>query len=524
MAREQARHASHEYDVTTTKRANMNGQGSDAASRHVVVVGGGITGLAAAYCLTQLTPAVNVTLIEADTRLGGKIQTEEVDGFLIEGGPDSFLSSKPRGIGLCRELGLEATLQGTTPRKHRAFVSRRHRLHELPEGLTGLVPTRLRPVFRSRLIHGPGKVRFALDYLLPAKEDAPDETLGAFVRRRLGREVYDWLVEPLMAGIYAGNGDELSLAATFPQLRQAELEHGGLIKGIVAKSRQPARPDSSAPRPSPFLTPRHGLGALVDALARRFEAQGFEVRLGVPLSRVERTSPGANRRYRLRFATGEAIAADGVILATPAFASAEMIGTIDHELAATLREIPYASSAIVSLAFPKETIAHPLEGHGYLVPRAEHRPVLACTWSSRKWADRAPDDAVLMRVFFGRHGQESLLGRPDDQLIALAQAEIRRIVGIDARPLLSRVHRWPRGMPQYTIGHLDRLATIARCLEDHPGLLLAGSAYRGVGLPDCIVAGEAAAQGAHQVVTALAPPRAATIDHGTDPRRSPVYG
>jgi len=443
---------------------------------------------------------VTVTLVEAETRLGGKILTEHVDGFVIEGGPDSFLASKPRGVGLCRELGLEATLHGPTPRRHRAFVWRSNLLHELPEGLTGLVPTRLQPVLRSRLIRGPGKVRFAADYLLPARKDPSDEALAAFMRRRLGREVYDWLVEPLMAGIYAGDGDELSLAATFPQLRQAERNHGGLIRGITAQKERAAQVSGGGPTRSPYLTPRDGLSAVITTIVTRLKAAGVELRLGVPVIRVERAHRGTAHPFRLHLAGDEVIPADGVVLATPAYETAEMVASIDQPLAATLEEIPYASSAIVTLAYPRETVSHPLDGHGYLVPRAAKRPILACTWTSRKWSDRAPAESVLLRVFLGRHGQDAVLAQPDDRLVALAQAEIRQVLGIDSAPSLSRLHRWPRGMPQYTLGHLDRLATIEQRLVLYPGLQLAGHAYRGVGLPDCIAGGERAALAVHRAV------------------------
>jgi oxygen-dependent protoporphyrinogen oxidase len=364
-----------------------------------VVVGGGITGLAAALRLTQLLPEASITLLEADNRLGGKIVTERVDGFLIEGGPDSFLASKPRGLGLCTELGLADALQGTTPRPHRAYVRRRGRLHELPEGLSGLVPTRLGPLLRSGLLSPAGKLRVALDALLPPRPGTADESVGAFVRRRLGREAYEWLVEPLMAGIYAGDGDLLSLAATFPHLREGERRHGGLIRGVLAAQR-------GAPTPPTlrrgFLTPIRGLGDLVAAGEERLQSAGAVVVTGAPVHRLERRG----RRWLVEHSGGRQLEAEAVILATPAFAAAVLLQPIDAGLAAELAAVPYASSAIVTLAFPADAVPRPLDAHGYVVPRAEGRPALACTWTSAKWAHRAPPGMALLRVFLGRFGQE----------------------------------------------------------------------------------------------------------------------
>lgn len=474
--------------------------------RHVVVVGGGVAGLAAAYRLTRLDPPVAVTLVDAEQRLGGKILTEHLDGFTIEGGPDSFLSVKPRGVGLCTELGLRDLLQGTTPRPHRAFVRRGDRLHELPEGLTGLVPTHLQPILRSRLLSPWGKARFAADAVLPARRDEADESLAHFVRRRLGREVYERLVEPLMAGIYAGDGEQLSLAATFPRLREGERAHGGLIRGVVASRTAPSTGDG-APALPPFVTPLDGMGTLVDALIRELRGAAVRICLGSPVQAVERDpSPLMDHpdRYRVQLVTGEVIGAAGVVVAVPAFVAAELLAGFDAELAIALGAIPHASSAIVSLAYPEGDIPRALHAHGYVIPRAEGRAALACTWTSAKWRGRAPDGMALIRVFVGRFGQEQLLAGDDDALVALARAELRETLGITAPPSLTRVHRWPDGMPQYTMGHLDRLTTIERSLAHDPAVALAGAAYRGVGIPDCIESGEVAAWRVHAEVRRVA--------------------
>jgi len=467
-----------------------------AAAGHVVVLGGGVTGLAAAHRLlqTDAPEGLRVTLVEADNRLGGKIVTERSDGFVIEGGPDSFLATKPRGIGLCAELDIgersqvHLELAGVKPQRRRAFVLWRGRLHDLPEGLSGLVPTRLAPLVHSTLLSPLGKARVALDYLLPARRAAGDESLGGFIRRRLGREAWERLVEPLMAGIYAADGDQLSLAATFPQLREAERRYGRLIKGVIAARRQ-------APTPAPksaFLTPAAGLDTLVMALEKRLRDNGAALVFGNPAVAVTRSGSA----FEVRLAAGDSIQADAVIVATPAYAAACLLNDFDPVLAMELDAIPHASTAIVTLAYRRQEISHSLDGHGYVIPRAEGSPILACTWSSRKWVGRAPEGWELIRVFIGRAGQEDVLAADDATLVALAVDEVSARLGVTAPASLTRVRRWPRGMPQYLLGHPERVARIEAACGTHAGLFLAGNAFHGVGLPDCIASGERAADAA----------------------------
>ena len=468
---------------------DLNGQRTTDNPGHVVVIGGGISGLAAAHRLVRALPAIAVTLIEAEDRLGGKIVTEQIDGFVVEGGPDSFLATKPRGIGLCDEIGIGDRLQGVTAQRRRAFVLSRGTLHDLPEGLTGLVPTRLAPIARSTLLSPAGKARLALDYVLPCRRGVGDESLGGFIRRRLGTEAWERLVEPLMAGIYAADGDQLSLAATFPQLRDAERQHGGLIKGVIA-----ARGSASmvAPPPSAFLSPMGGLGELVNRLAANLTVSGVAIHTGAAATDVMSTEGS----FEVQLAGGDKIAADAVIVATPAFAAAELLSGLTPRIAAELAAIPHASTAIVTLAYRREEIAHPLDGHGYVIPRSEGGPILACTWSSRKWVGRAPAGWELVRVFIGRVGHDDILTEDDDALLTVARREVATRLGAHAAPTLHQVTRWPRGMPQYLLGHLERIARVEAELGNHPGLYLAGNPYRGVGIPDCIASGERAAESA----------------------------
>ena len=465
--------------------------------KRAVIIGGGIAGLAAAYRLTRTAPGLAVTLIEGEARLGGKIVTERVEGFVIEGGPDTFLAYKPRGLGLCRELGLEDRLHGTNEKIRRTYVMRSGKLYELPEGLTGLIPSRFEPMAKTGLISPLGKLRMGLDYFIPPRSLNGDETLAAFVERRLGRELYERMIEPLMSGIYAGNGEELSLAATFPQLRQAELEHGSLIKGMLAarKKAPPPRPD--AKKWSAFLTPAAGLGEIVETLEQKLSE--VEIRLGIPVTRVEAAAPGYS--VSLDASREDRLLADAIIFATPAFVTADLISTLDSQLSETLRAIPYVSTATVSVAYPLTDIPRPLDGYGYIVPRAEGRPILACTWTSTKFPHRAPEGYALIRAFIGRAGQEEALDASEEELLALVREELRLTLGVTAPPKLCRVFRWPKAMPQYTLGHLDRLVVIEQRLAAHPGLFVAGNAYRGIGLPDCIASGEAAAAQAAEFLT-----------------------
>ncbi len=446
----------------------------------VAVVGGGIAGLAAVRRLEALLPDAELTLVEGEATLGGKIVTERRAGFLVEGGPDSFLSRKARGPELCEELGLGEELVGRRPENARTYVRRHGELHPLPAGLTGMVPTDLDALADNLLLSPEGRERLAAEVDLPPAPTGDDESVASFFTRRLGPEAYETLVEPLTTGIYAGDGDRLSLRATFPGLRALELEHGSVITGLLA---QPAPTDGGRP---PFLALRAGLGALVGALAGSFRRT--TVRAGAPVASVERGVDG----YVLALPDGEKLTADGVVLAVPAYVAAELLAGLGPDLADAHAEIPYASSALVSLGYRNEDVAHPLDGYGYVVPRAERSDVLACSWTSSKWEGRAPEGSALLRVHTGRFGGRDTSAEPDDELVALAREEVR-LLGVTADPSFVRVHRWPRSMPQYVLGHVERVERIEAALESHPGLAVAGAAYRGVGVPDCIGSGEAAA-------------------------------
>ncbi len=456
----------------------------------LVIVGGGIAGLSAAYYACKNLPEAEITLLESSARWGGKITTDRVafdDGrFIIEGGPDTFLATKPWGVALCKELGLGERLHGTNPHKKNTYVLNRNRLLPLPDGLAMMIPTNIEAILKSRLVSWFSKARMGLDFLLPAKAVNGDESLGAFVSRRLGREAYENLIEPLMSGIYAGDGDALSLASTFPYLRDLELKYGSLARGAL-KMRQQANGKSVQGSRSAFLTPTTGLAEIVEKLVEYLTTNGVTLLLNTNAASIRHLEPGV---WNMVLDTGDTLTADGVVIAAPAFAAAQMLASFDPALASDLRSIPYASTATVSLAYRQSDIPRDLDGYGYVIPRREGRRALACTWTSTKFPHRAPEGYALIRVFVGRAGQD--IPWNEDDLLALATEELKLTLGVTAKPLLSRVFLWDKAMPQYNLGHPDILKRIDTVLEKYPGLALAGNGYRGIGIPDCIHSGELA--------------------------------
>jgi oxygen-dependent protoporphyrinogen oxidase len=471
--------------------------------KHIVIIGGGIAGLSAAYYASkQITTESKITLVEQSDCWGGKLVTERVPfgkgQFVIEGGPDTFVVTKPWGMKLCKELGIAHRLRGTNPDTKKTYILKNQKLHELPGGLTMMIPTEFGPMIRTGLLTWPAKARMGLDFILPPARANGDETLGSFVTRRLGRPAYENLIEPLMSGIYAGDGDQLSLQSTFPYLRDLELEHGGLVRGALALRRErmrKARLNGGSPAPTPgsrsiFFTPLTGLVEIVESLLQYLERSGVELRLCTAVQEVNQTSDG----YMVHISNGESIPADGVIMATPSFITADLIESIAPDLAAELRPIEYVSTATVTLAFREADLPRPLDGYGYVIPRREGRKALACTWTSTKFPHRAPEGYALLRVFIGRAGQDDEIDWDDAGLLGIAREELSLTLEINADPLLTRIYRWEKAMPQYNLGHPERLQRIERSLAAYPGLALAGNAYQGIGIPDCIHSGEMAAQ------------------------------
>ena len=455
----------------------------------IAIIGGGIAGLSAAYYATRKAPQANITLIESSNRWGGKITTDRVSlaegQFIIEGGPDTFLATKPYATALCKELGLGDRLHGTNPKQKNTYVLHHNRLEPLPDGLAMMIPTNVGSILKSQLVSWFGKARMGLDFIQPAKAVDGDESLGTFVSRRLGREAYENLIEPLMSGIYAGDGDQLSLASTFPYLRDLELKYGSLARGALQLRKQSNGKAVQGSR-SAFLTPTTGLAEIVEALVKYLQVNHVDLRLNTAVSRIS----NIDSRYVVGLEDGSSLAADSIILAAPAFVSGTLLASINSRLAADLQSIPYVSTATVSLAYRQSDLPRQLDGYGYVIPRREGRRALACTWTSTKFPHRAPEGYALLRVFVGRAGEN--IPWNENELLALAKEELNLTLGISAEPVLSRVFMWEKAMPQYNLGHPEILKRIDVELQNHPGLALAGNGYRGIGIPDCIRSGELA--------------------------------
>jgi oxygen-dependent protoporphyrinogen oxidase len=468
----------------------------------IAIIGGGIAGLAAAHRLSEIAPKVRVTLFEAADRLGGVLATESRDGYLIERSADMFVTQPPWAADLCGRIGLGDELVGTDDRYRKAYVVRRGKLLPVPAGFALLQPARLWPLFKSPILSWRGKLRIGLEYFLPRRPwstGADDESLASFARRRLGREAYLRLVQPLVGGIYTADPEQLSLAATLPRFLEMEHEYRSLIRAAWQERKSHPRMKAAAPGESAsgarygmFVAPRQGMKSLVDALARAIPE--VDVRLNSPIERLERTAEG-----RWRISPGPAAASaradfDAVIIATPAHAAAGLLAAVDRALAEKLRAIAHASTAVVCLGYRRSQIEHPLDGFGCVVPSIEARQILAASFASVKFPGRAAADRVLIRVFIGGALQPELLERDDVVLQRLACRELGDLIGARGEPEVALVVRWSGAMPQYHVGHLDRVTRIEAAVSSLPGLQLAGSAYRGVGIPHCIHSGQQAAE------------------------------
>jgi oxygen-dependent protoporphyrinogen oxidase len=463
----------------------------------VAVVGGGIAGLAAAYELMER--GLDVTVVEAESRFGGKIATSRtVDGLVIEAGADSFLSSKPAGLALCERLGISSRVIDSKPDDRRTFVWSRGRLRPLPEGLVLGSPARVGALVRSGVLSPAGAARMAWDLAVPARRDGAEESIGEFFTRRLGREAFERVVEPLLAGIHAGDATKLSLPALFPRFAAMEWEHGGLVRAALA-----TRGNSAGPGPpdghSPFVSMVGGMAELTEALVAMLSASGVRLIHGSRVVQLATGGPG----WQLGLEPGGTVEADAVILATPAFVTAGLVRALSPPAAALLEAIPHASTATVSLAYRQDGLVGTPRGYGFVVPRVEGRQLIAATWSSNKWPSRVvPGEHVVVRGYLGGVGREWVLNGTDDDLVHVVRAELRILAGLDGMPVHTEVHRFVQGMPQYTVGHLDRVARVRAQLAGWPGLAVTGATYGGVGIPDCIADATATA-GA--VASALAP-------------------
>jgi oxygen-dependent protoporphyrinogen oxidase len=474
------------------------------SSRKIAVIGGGIAGLAAAHRLLEPDPTIELTLFEASDRLGGSLWTERRDGFLVERGADSFITNVPWGIDLCRRLGLADDLIGTNPRGRQAFVVRRGRLVPIPEGFMLMAPSQFWPLVTTPLLSPLGKLRLACEYFIPRRNGGEDESLASFARRRLGREAFERLVQPLAAGIYTADPEKLSLAATLPRFQVMEREHGGLIR--AARKKAPALEVASANGPSSgaryglFVTPRGGLSTITSAIAARLRSTA--VRLRTPVSslmrcddcwRINIDAPPSRAGDRPPRRSSD-LDFDAVVVAVAAPITARLLEGVHPGLVAELAAIEYAGAVVVSMAFDRQQIRHRLDGFGFVVPAIERRRILSASFSSEKFSGRAPEGKVLIRTFVGGACQRELVDLNDADLERFVSEELAQLLGISGQPLWTTIARWSQSMPQYHLGHLDRVGRIESLVSTIPGLELAGNAYRGVGIPHAIHSGEQAAE------------------------------
>ncbi|HLJ44039.1 MAG TPA: protoporphyrinogen oxidase [Candidatus Binataceae bacterium] len=480
---------------------------ADGGAPRIVILGGGIAGLSAAFRLKELSAKhdapLQVTLMERGPRLGGALRTVREQGFIAEAGADSFLTEKPWALDLVRRLGLDGELIATRAEFRRTYVVRNGALAEIPEGFSLLAPTWILPMLRSPLLSPLGKLRVMIEPLIPRRRGHRDESLSSFVTRRLGREVLERIAQPLAGGIYTADPQHLSLHATLPRFAEMEARYGSVIRGLRAAARKQGAESgksgktggASGARWSLFASLRGGLSSLVDALAQRL---GESVRRNVEVAALERVEAGGavDRRTRWRVVTagGAAVEADAVICALPAYRAAPLFERSSSPLARALATIGYASAAVVNLAYRESDFPRAPRSFGFVVPVLEHRRIIAGSFTSLKFAGRAPDGMILVRAFVGGAMQRELMALEDAAMIEVVREEFCALLGAEAAPLWSQVNRWPDSMPQYAVGHHQRVVEIERAAAALPGLELAGAALRGVGIPDCVLGGERAAQ------------------------------
>ncbi|MBP2241091.1 oxygen-dependent protoporphyrinogen oxidase [Cytobacillus eiseniae] len=467
----------------------------------VIIIGGGIAGLTAAYYLQKEAREnhlpLEVKLIEASHRLGGKMQTVIRDGFVIERGPDSFLARKMSASRLAKEVGMEDSLISNTAGK--SFIVARERLHSMPGGSIMGIPTEVGPFITTGLFSLPGKMRAATDFILPRSKPNEDQSLGAFFRRRLGNEVVENLIEPLLSGIYAGDIDRLSLLSTFPQFYQVEQKHRSLILGMK-KSAPPKEKKVEKKETGGFLTFTKGLQSFIDAIESKLEKDS--VLKGVQVRHVQKK----DRNYEVIMSDGKSLQADSIIMAVPHHVTQSIFSDyrfFDPFKASTM---PSTTVATVALAFPAEAIKKDIDGIGFVVSRNCDYTITACTWTHKKWPHTAPEGKVLLRCYVGRPGDEAVVDVSDDEMIKIVLDDLNKTMNITMDPDFAVISRWRDSMPQYTVGHKERMANAAIHLEKElPGIYLAGSSYDGLGIPDCIDQGEKAVQ---QVVSFLSTQKA----------------
>ncbi|MFN8005788.1 MAG: protoporphyrinogen oxidase [Terriglobia bacterium] len=468
---------------------------TDQRPTRICVIGGGISGLAAAHRLVEESRRRNLQLeirvLEATNRLGGVIETTRQEEFLFEGGPDSFITEKPWGVELCRKIGIESQLIGTSEQHRQTFIVRKGKLLPIPDGFYLLAPTKIWPVVATPIFSWSAKMRMAADLVLPRKltRDGEDESLAHFVERRLGREALERIAQPLVGGIYTSDPEKLSLRATMPRFLEMERQHRSLILGMLRQRKRLGVSRGSTlkgPRYGMFVSFEEGMQVLIRSLEKQLPSSSIE--LGSKVSLLSRDT--SLNRWRLRLANGKDMEAEAVCLALPAYQAGTLLAEVDPEIAERLRKISYASTITVNLAYRIEDIRQPMNGFGFVVPFIEGREILACTFSHVKFRGRAPKKYALLRIFMGGALQPQVFEFEDAELLRVIQRNLNDLLNINAQPVLTRIVRHPLSMAQYHVGHLDLVSEIEERLERIPTLQLAGNAFTGIGIPDCINRGE----------------------------------
>jgi oxygen-dependent protoporphyrinogen oxidase len=456
----------------------------------VAIIGGGISGLSAAYSLEKErakgTP-VEYRLFESSPRLGGAMYSEIVDGCVIEAGPDSFVSEKPWAAALCRELGIGDQLIGSNDNDRKTWIVSGRHLLSLPDGLMFLVPTKILPTALSPLFSWGTKIRMARELLHPPRPMQQDETVAAFIERHFGREMVDRLADPMLSGIYGGDTDRLSVRATLGRFVEMEEKYGSLSRAMLVANKKMKAAMADKPKPPLFTSLRNGMQQMIDTLVVRLTPEWLLVNTGV--ESIKRHGD----EYFVRLNTGETRPFDAVILSTPANIAGRLLADIDNGLSADLRQIPYSSSLTATLIYDMSALRQLPEGFGFLVPRTESRRMRACTFVHNKFPHRAPQDKGILRCFLGGANDDAVLQLSDEDILAIVRTELREIIGLAAEPRVARIYRWRGAMAQYPPGHLERVARIEKTVAAIPGLALAGNAFRGIGVPDCVRTGTVAA-------------------------------
>ncbi|MGM7682783.1 protoporphyrinogen oxidase [Cytobacillus sp. Hm23] len=455
--------------------------------KRTVVIGGGITGVTTAYYLQKEAREKGIslacTLIESSNHLGGKIQTAERDGFVIEKGPDSFLERKRSASRLATEVGLGDKLVNNSTGQ--SFVQVKGNLHPMPGGSIMGIPTQIAPFVTTGLFSPFGKIRAAADFVLPKSKVVGDQSLGQFFRRRLGDEVVENLIEPLLSGIYAGDIDKLSLLSTFPQFHQVEQKHGSLIVGMKSMTPRKAKNAEKGKAKGMFLTVSTGLQSLVDAVEEKLDAGS--VLKNTSVIKLEKV----NDEYIVHLSNGEQIIADTVVITTPHEITQNILA--DYSFFDGFKNMPSTSVATVALAFPQSAINKDIDGTGFVVSRNSDFTITACTWTHKKWPHTTPKGKILLRCYVGRAGDEVIVDQTDDEIIKVVLEDLNKTMNITSDPEFSIITRWKKSMPQYTVGHKERVENVKEVMEKElPGVFLAGSSFEGLGIPDCIDQGEEA--------------------------------